>query len=259
MHQLRKFVTLLLLVGLLPCEVEELHAGLVINLGDFEIPPGATTHEVEVMITGGDAVTDMVAYFQVGDGGPLFGGTAGPKIASIDLSGSIWSTAASGFGRVDSLSYPTQFQELSVSLNSSGETVAGSGRLCRLILDTTGFSGKHSLKMSQTIGGDTTFMNGAVTVPVTITDGNPIEPLAPVVGIQRLAGGVVQLSIPSQAGFKYTIEWDNDLVPPWTRLPSTTMPGNDGVILWSDDGSLTGSLPSTALTRFYRVVVEPNP
>lgn len=237
-------------------------AGLVINLGNISIPEGTTTHNVDVMITGGDAVTDMAAYFQIGDGGPLFGGTAGPKITSIDLSGSIWSAAAGGFIRTDNINYPSQFQELNISLSAAGQTVAGSGKLCRLVLNTAGFSGTYALKMTATLGGNTEFQNGAAVVSTTITNGNLVigaslpPPVAPPLTILRLPGGTMRLSFPAETGRSYTIQWDNDLTPPWTTINPPLSGTTGDTLLWTDDGSQTGTSPALVPKRFYRVLVN---
>ena len=251
------WITSLLLVAAIPAA----SAGLAINLGDITIPAGSATCNVDVMVTGGNPVTDMVAYFQVGDGGLLFGGSAGPKITSIDLTGSIWSAAAGGFIRSDTITYPTQFQELNVSLNVAGQTVSGSGRLCRLVLNTAGFSGTFTLKMTATLGGATEFRSGAAVVPAAIVNGNLTigaslpPPVAPYVAIQRLAG-TMRLSFPAETGRSYTIQWNDDLTPPWTTItPSLT--GSTGTTLhWTDDGTKTGTSPALVPKRFYRVLVN---
>ncbi|MCX6878621.1 MAG: hypothetical protein NTW21_33120 [Verrucomicrobia bacterium] len=241
-------------------------AGLSINLGTISIPAGTATHTVDVMVTGGDALTDMVAYFQIGDGGPLVGGTPGPKITSIDLTGSIWSTAAGGHTRTgdmdDNLTYPTQFQEMNVSLNVAGQSVAGNGRLCKLILNTAGFSGTYALKMSATLGGDTTFKHGAATVALAVTNGSLAigstlpPPLAPHLTIQRLPAGTLRLSFPAEAGRSYTIQWDSDLTPPWTSINPPLTGATGATLFWTDDGSQTGTSPAAVPMRFYRLLVN---
>lgn len=237
-------------------------AGLVINLGNISIPSGTATYNVDVMITGGNAVTDMVAYFQIGDGGPLFGGTSGPKITSIDLTGSIWSTAAGGFSRTDNITYPTQFQEMNVSLSTVGQSVTGNGKLCRLVLDTAGFSGTYALKMTTTLGGSTEFRSGATVVASSIANGNLLigtalpPPVAPPLTILRLPAATMRLSFPAETGRSYTIQWDNDLTPPWTTIATPLTGATGTTLLWTDDGSQTGTSPATVPKRFYRVLVN---
>jgi hypothetical protein len=234
----------------------------VINLGNINIPEGTASYNVDVMITGGDAVTDMVAFFQIGDGGPLFSGAAGPKITSIDLTGSIWSAAAGGFSRTDNITYPSQFQEMNVSLSTAGQTVTGNGKLCRLVINTAGFSGTYALKMTATLGGSSEFRNGASVVSTTISNGNLVigtslpPPVAPPLTIQRLPAGTMRLSFPAETGRSYTIQWDNDLTPPWTTINPPLSGSTGATLLWTDDGSQTGTSPASAHKRFYRVLVN---
>ena len=243
-------------------------ADVTINLGTINIPVGATEHAVDIQATGGNSISDMLLFFQLGDGGPLINpsGTPGPKIVRIELTGSLWAGLAGGYEASATVNYPTQFQELSVAAKNAGQSILATGILCRVFIDVSGFSGQFPLSMTGTLAGDSTFELNSSPVASQITTGtikigggggDDPAPVAPTVTITRLGNGNVQLSFPSQTGVTYQIHWDADLTPPWTPI-SPTLNGTGGVLTWTDDGVLTGSLPSSVPRRFYQVLVERN-
>lgn len=240
-------------------------AAVVISLGNISLPANTNNCSFDIMVSGGETVTDMVAYFEVEGGGPFYGGQAGPQITAIDFgAGTIWAPVSGGFTAANSVTYPTQLQEISLSLNQSSSQALATGKLCRVTLDTTGFTGGNfTFKMTATVGGNTSFGNGTSAVVSQIANGTlwvgqappAPTPVAPPLTIQRLSDGNIQISFPSLAGLNYTIEWDSDLVPPWTPL-SPSLAGTGSLVTWTDNGSLTGSSPALATRRFYRISVH---
>ena len=67
----------------------------------------------------------------------------------------------------------------------------------------------------------------------------------------RLADGSVMLTWPTLIGGWYQVETSDDLVR-WTLLGSSTEAAAT-LMTWTDDGTLTGTHPSTAAKRFYRI------
>lgn len=241
-------------------------AAVVISLGNISLPANTNNCSFDIVVSGGETVTDMVAYFEVAGGGPFYGGQAGPQITAIDFgAGTIWAPVSGGFTAANSVTYPTQLQEISLSLNQPSSQALATGKLCRVTLDTTGFTGGNfTFKMTATVGGNTSFGNGTSAVVSQIANGTlwvgqappaPV-PVAPPVALQRLVNKQVQLSFPTVVGLNYTIQWDSDLVPPWNTL-SNPLPGTGSTVVWTDDGSLTGSSPALSTRRFYRILVQP--
>jgi hypothetical protein len=239
-------------------------AQVAIKLGTIQIPAGATEHAVDIQATGGHPISDMLLCFQIGDGGPLFspGGTAGPKIVRIELTGSLWAGLAGGYQASATVSYPTQIQELSVATKTAGASVSANGRLCRLIIDAAGCNGQFPLLMSPTLAGNSAFeLNGApvasqITNGTLNLDGGGAPPVAPPVTLTRMGNGSVRLSFPSAVGATYAVHWDADLTPPWTPL-AAPLTGTGGILTWTDDGSQTGTTPASVPRRFYMISVQP--
>ena len=67
----------------------------------------------------------------------------------------------------------------------------------------------------------------------------------------RHPDGSVTLAWPATIGRWYQVEWSADLAK-WTLLGSSTQAATS-TLSWTDDGTLTGTHPSTATKRFYRV------
>ena len=243
------------------------HGEVTISLGTIVVPTNTNSATFDIMVSGGDTVTDMVAYFEVAGGGPLYGGTNGPKITALDFgAGTIWAASTNGFTVTNTAPYPTQFQEISLNGNTTSSQAVASGKLCRVTVDTTGFTnGDFTFKMTSVYdGGSTEFLNGTTPVVSRITNGilrvsaapRPAA-VAPPVTLQRLGSGNIQLSFPTVSGLNYTVQWGSNLVAPWTAL--STLPGTGSSLVWTDDGSLTGSSPDRVSRRFYRVFVVQAP
>lgn len=248
-----------------------LAAAPTIGIGTVSVEADRDAVAVPILVSGGDAVTDMTAYFQIGDGGLAFGGTPGPKITGIDFTGSIWE-GSSGFSAAATFTggsspTPTQIEEVVVSLETSGETVAASGLLCTLILDTEGFAPGETfeLKITNAVPPDnvttTEFTNAGAPVPANLSNGTlvltdasaPVE--APALSVE-LANGAARLSFDSVNGVTYTIEWNPGLTPTgWTTV-SPSISGDGTRITWTDDGTATGSPVPVPGNRFYRVTAN---
>jgi len=69
----------------------------------------------------------------------------------------------------------------------------------------------------------------------------------------NLVTGNVEVSFPTNAGREYRVYWSPDLLD-WNP-GSDVVDGDGGLKQWVDDGSVTGSQPSVAQARFYRVQV----
>jgi hypothetical protein len=149
-------------------------AALVIDVGNHDVPVGSSGFSIPITVSGGDSVTDMAAYVQIGDGGPAVGGTAGPRITSVGYAGSVWTSAPGGFTPFISTPLPGQIIDPSVSLNTAGQSVGGAGTLMTLVLDVSGFSEGRTfdLKLAGTAGGDTAFARSGTAAPVTIHNGS---------------------------------------------------------------------------------------
>jgi hypothetical protein len=66
----------------------------------------------------------------------------------------------------------------------------------------------------------------------------------------RLTGGQLQVSLPSQLGLRYTLQFKNTLIAPaWQNLGTAS--GNGQTIILTD--------PQILPSRFYRVLVEEDP
>lgn len=102
-------------------------------------------------------------------------------------------------------------------------------------------------------------IDGLFTVPaVTVTNAGTTLALA-VVSTAAPALNVLSASFtltwPTTSGVRYQIEWSPDLVQ-W--LPASESKIADGTTMtWSDDGSQTGSAPSSQPSRFYRLRIGP--
>jgi len=254
---LRCVLGLVWLLALAPASL----AALTITVGTHQVPEGANIIQVPVSIAGGDPVTDMVGVVQVGDGGPLVGGSNGPTITAVSYAGSVWAAAPGGFANSATVTLPAQIYDPNVSLKVAGQKVSGSGLLFTLTFDVAGFNpGRFELKLAGTRGGDTSFQCSGTNVPVTINNGwllvgtnAPVIPVAPRLAIIPAGAGRVRLSFLTETGCVYNVQWRTDLAPgPWAEI-TNGISGTGGQAIWLDDGSDTGQLPGLAGRRFYRI------
>lgn len=236
-------------------------AALTITVGTHQVPESTNTIRVPISIAGGDLVSDMVGMIQVGDGGPLVGGSNGPTITAVSYAGSIWTTAPGGFANSATVALPAQIYDPNLSLRVAGQKVSGSGLLLTFTLDVTGFKpGRFELKLAGTRGGDTSFQCSGTNVPVLINNGwllvgtnAPVLPAAPKLAIAPAGAGRVRLTFPTEAGCVYNVQWRSGLAPgPWAEI-TNGISGTGAQAAWLDDGSATGQPPGLAGRRFYRV------
>ena len=67
--------------------------------------------------------------------------------------------------------------------------------------------------------------------------------------------GHFTLRFPTLIDRTYQISYAADLSGTWAAA-GTALPGTGGVVSWTDDGSATGTPPSSTNRRFYRVSIE---
>jgi hypothetical protein len=153
-----------------------------IVVGNDILIPSTPNQTIQLMVTGGTQVAGLDLNVEIASGGTVNGGTNGPKITGVNLtSGTIF--AGNNAGQQDFTAFPTQAYEGSI-ITSSG-SVAASGLLASLTIDTTGFTGQS---FSLQLGG---FSNGAVSgntdfatpdpngnpIPANITNGHVVATL----------------------------------------------------------------------------------
>lgn len=114
-----------------------------ITVGNHLLLPDTPGQTVQIFVTGGDAVSGLNLFAQVGDGGPeltdfsLPAGTDGPAISSVDLkTGTIFDGIPDG--QTDTGSIP-QVVNYFIAITAAGGSVPADGLLTTLTIDTTGF------------------------------------------------------------------------------------------------------------------------
>jgi hypothetical protein len=187
----RAFGSVLLLLAL-ACSVPHLEAAQI-TVGQHSLRANQPDQWVSVMVSGGDAVSGLDLFAQVGDGGPeltqfgLPGGKAGPRISGADLlQGTIFQGVSDVPTNLSSPQLP-QTAFYSLALIASKPTVNAQGTLVRLRLDTTGFyGGQWDLRLQDvlpfaTFGGPhhTNFagpsaiiQDGSISIPIEAGDYN---------------------------------------------------------------------------------------
>ena len=225
-------------------------AALRLVVGNSTVPSGTNRIQIPILISGGDLLTDMVGVIQLGDGGPLVGGTPGPVLQAITYGGSIWSGAAGGFDTNATIALPAQLYDPNVILRVSGQKVPGQGVLFTLIVDTAGVApGFYELRLGQVRGFSTSFQNGGVDVPATIVNGwiavgTTFPTNLPRVSVAPLAGGRARLSWNSEDGRRYRVQWKPAADAAWNDVV-TEVSGTGSDVGWVDEGP--------GKSRFYRV------
>jgi len=77
-----------------------------------------------------------------------------------------------------------------------------------------------------------------------------VQPSQPLLNYSSLTNGIFTLTLPTQSGQSYILQYKNNLSDPnWTSLQ--TVPGTGGDLL------LTNPLPAGQMTRFYRIMIAP--
>lgn len=240
-------------------------AALIIQAPSLSFPPGTNLIQVPIMVSGGDLVTDMVGVIQIGDGGPLVGGTSGPVITAVSYAGSIWAIAPGGFATTNTITLPAQIYDPNLSLNVPGQRVPGNGLLLTLTVDVSGFGpGAYPLRMGGIVPPidtnttfNTQFQNSGTNVPVNIINGcitlGAPATNAPALAIARQTNGFINLTFPSVFGVCYWVQVSTNLTAgSWIDV-GNPISGTGGSVTWTDDGTSTAQSPTLTLRRFYRL------
>jgi VCBS repeat-containing protein len=123
-----------------------------IDVGAHVLKANAPNQRLDIFVTGGQLVSGIDLFAQVGDGGPettslgLPPGQDGPSIARVELKeNTIFATVPDAAADLGSL---PQLANWSISITGGGG-VPATGRLATLVVDTTGFfEGKWDLSLA---------------------------------------------------------------------------------------------------------------
>ena len=133
-------------------------AAIYIDVGNVRLLPDTPGQTVQVWLTtdAADYVAGCNFNAQIGNGGPDFGGLAGPTISAVDLeTGTIFDGDNRGQTDLGSLAQLAMY-----SIVTDSGTVQAAGLLATLTIDTTGFTTPGStwtLTLDQTLNGPTDF------------------------------------------------------------------------------------------------------
>jgi len=135
--------------------------GATISIADIVVPESTSSVNIPVTVVGGDAVTDMVLFIQVGNGGTVTGNPPVPMVTAFDFTGSIWEAAPGGFTISSTYPPPDEIPDVSLNLDVFGESVSAAGTLVNFTVDTSGMSIGDSYALSLTTAfGDKTDLQG---------------------------------------------------------------------------------------------------
>jgi hypothetical protein len=131
---------------------------LEVQVGHLMLLPNQAGQVVEITVSGGEMVSGVNLYAQVGDGGPelasvgLPAGKDGPAITSVDLkTAGVFAAVPDPAVNLGSL---PQVAVWSLGIAAQGGKVPAQGRLGTLTVDTTGFeAGRWDLKLSDVLSG----------------------------------------------------------------------------------------------------------
>ena len=135
-----------------------------INAGMHTLLPNMPGQQVQIQVTGGEAVSGIDLFVQVGDGGTTVGGDdTGPKITQLDLvTGTIFAA-----NHTDVFTDPAPLIWGATTTTTSG-TVAASGLLATLTIDTTGITtGQFDLLLNPPATGPTAFADTGIVTNLT--------------------------------------------------------------------------------------------
>jgi hypothetical protein len=128
--------------------------------GTHMLLPNTSGQQVPIMVTGGEAVSGVDLFVQVGDGGATVGGVdTGPIITQLDLvTGAIFAA-----NHTEIFTDPAPLIWGATTTTASG-FVTANGRLAMLTIDTTGItSGQFALILNPPSTGPTAFADPGVT------------------------------------------------------------------------------------------------
>lgn len=160
----------------------------VITVGNHSLLANQPGQTIEIFVAGGDSVSGVNFYAQVGDGGPeladfgLAPGTDGPAITAVDLkTNTIFASLEENPVTIEAI---PQYVNLSLAAEDPGVAVSASGLLATLTIDTTGFyDGTWDLLLGDVLSQlgpyDTDFaptaatiLNGSISVAALLGDAN---------------------------------------------------------------------------------------
>jgi hypothetical protein len=147
-----------------------------VNAGTHVLAPNTPGQQVPILVSGGDAVSGIDFFVQVGDGGATVGGDdTGPTITHVDLvNGTIFAGNHTG-GFLD----PAPLIWGATTTTESG-SVSANGTLAMLTIDTTGmFAGQFDLVLNPPSTGPTAFADPGITTTLnngTLSIGDPLLP-----------------------------------------------------------------------------------
>jgi hypothetical protein len=130
-----------------------------ISAGMHFLAPNMLGQQVQILVSGGQPVSGIDFFVQVGDGGAAGGGDdTAPIITSVDLlTGTIFASNNTGV-----FTDPTPLLWGATTTTSSG-TVAADGLLATLTIDTTGIlAGQYGLILDPSSTGPTAFADSGV-------------------------------------------------------------------------------------------------
>jgi hypothetical protein len=146
------------------CATASLASAAAINAGTHTLAPNMPGQQVQIHVTGGEAVSGIDLFVQVGDGGTTVGGDdTGPRITQLDLvSGTIFAA-----NHTDVFTDPAPLI-WGATTTTTGGTVAASGLLATLTIDTTGITtGQFDLILNPPATGPTAFADAGVVTSLT--------------------------------------------------------------------------------------------
>lgn len=137
-----------------------------IDAGMHTLAPNMAGQQVQIHVTGGEAVSGIDFFVQVGDGGPDVGGDdTGPKITQLDLAtGTIFAA-----NHTDVFTDPAPARLLwGAATTTNSGTVPANGILATLTIDTTGITtGQFDLILNPPSTGPTAFADAGVVTNLT--------------------------------------------------------------------------------------------
>ncbi len=170
---------LVILFGAVACASPRWSSALEIQVGHLLLAPNQAGQSIEVSVTGGDLVSGVNLYAQIGDGGPelanygLPAGQDGPSITAVDLkTATVFASVPDPAVNLGSL---PQVAVWSLGIAAQGGKVPAQGRLATLTIDTTGFAaGRWDVKLSDVLasldGGP--FATDFAGLPANIINGS---------------------------------------------------------------------------------------
>ena len=173
---MRKIAVIVVCLGL----VGVAQGQLSIVVGDHDLLPNQSGQTVEIYVTGGAQVENVDVYAQIGDGGPLGGGSVpGPVFTLLDLFDDDPLTPFIFDGRNTGRASGTTNGVLVPQIAHEGTTIpistgsfGASGLLAIFTINTTGYdSGTWDFLLTGGNAGDTAFGYGGEEVSMTVTNG----------------------------------------------------------------------------------------